>query len=127
MSTSAAQFEDWVAFRSELVEYQTMSICCLNCAQRYRLSDSVREIKKASSRWVHTEIDLKSFAWQESYAAFSVDYRGIEAVRRYIADQEVHHGDEASRDEIVRLLADEGVEYDHDSSNNSGTPSGCAN
>ena len=36
------------------------------------LSDFMRELKKATSIWVHEEIGLHSFAWQEGYAAFTV-------------------------------------------------------
>ena len=36
-----------------------------------RLSDIVREIKKASTVWVKSEIGLGRFAWQEGYAAFT--------------------------------------------------------
>ena len=78
----------------------------------HRLCDTVREIKKASTRWVHSEIKEATFSWQESYAAFSVDYRGIVKVQRYIANQEKHHRQERSLPEIVRLLAEEGVDYD---------------
>nr|WP_256200644.1 transposase [Verrucomicrobium spinosum] len=36
------------------------------------LSDFMRELKKASSIWVHQEVGLGHFAWQEGYSAFSV-------------------------------------------------------
>ena len=36
------------------------------------LSDVMRELKRASSLWVHSEIGEKRFAWQEGYAALSV-------------------------------------------------------
>ncbi len=36
------------------------------------LADVLRELKKASSAWVHENIGLRSFAWQECYAAFTV-------------------------------------------------------
>ncbi len=38
----------------------------------HRLSDFMQELKKSSSTWVHKEIGLKEFAWQEGYIAFSV-------------------------------------------------------
>ena len=57
----------------------------------HRLCDVVREIKKASTRWVQNEIGMESFLWQESYAAFTVDWRGVPLVQRYIANQEQHH------------------------------------
>ena len=36
------------------------------------LCDVLRELKKASSAWVHETINMPSFAWQEGYAAFTV-------------------------------------------------------
>ncbi len=36
------------------------------------LADVLRELKKASSLWVREQIGLRSFAWQEGCAAFTV-------------------------------------------------------
>src|SRR5580692_5564998 len=36
------------------------------------VADVLRELKKASSAWVHEEIGLRTFAWQDGYAAFTV-------------------------------------------------------
>jgi REP element-mobilizing transposase RayT len=36
------------------------------------LSDSMRELKKSSSRWVHETVRQSSFSWQEGYAGFTV-------------------------------------------------------
>jgi REP element-mobilizing transposase RayT len=78
----------------------------------HRLCDTIRETKKASTRWVHAEIGVASFAWQESYAAFTVDWRGIPIVRRYIANQEEHHRTRSFREELVTALEEAGIEYD---------------
>ena len=78
----------------------------------HRLCDIVREIKKASCRWVHHEIGLDSFLWQESYAAFTVDWRGVPIVQRYIANQEQHHRERSFREELVVALDEAGIEYD---------------
>src|SRR5688572_5982118 len=55
------------------------------------LSDIMRELKKASSAWVHHEIGMRSFAWQEGYSAFTVSPVSRAAVRRYISNQKTHH------------------------------------
>jgi REP element-mobilizing transposase RayT len=78
----------------------------------HRLCDTVREIKKASTRWVHAEIGVRSFAWQESYAAFTVDWRGIPTVQRYIKNQEEHHRRRSYRDELVASLKEAEIPYD---------------
>src|SRR5271170_8527133 len=47
------------------------------------LADVLRELKKASSVWIHEEIGNRSFAWQEGYAAFTVSATAREAVQKY--------------------------------------------
>jgi REP element-mobilizing transposase RayT len=76
------------------------------------LADVMRELKKASSVWVHDEIGVKAFAWQEGYAAFTVSATARDAVQRYIANQEAHHQAKSFREELVESLDKAGVEYD---------------
>src|SRR5580765_9110296 len=52
------------------------------------LADVMRELKKASSAWVHEQIGLRTFAWQEGYAAFTVSATARQAVQKYIGNQE---------------------------------------
>src|SRR5450759_2705745 len=63
------------------------------------LADVLRELKKASSVWVHGQIGLPSFAWQEGYAAFTLSATVRQAVREYIANQEEHHRVRSFREE----------------------------
>jgi putative transposase len=76
------------------------------------LADVLRELKKASSVWVHEQIGLMTFAWQEGYAAFTVSPTARPAVKRYIAHQEEHHRKKSYREELIELLAKAGIEYD---------------
>jgi len=76
------------------------------------VADIVRQIKSYSSRWVHDEITLPVFAWQEGYGAFTVSASQREAVRIYIAGQEEHHRTRSFREEYVDFLKKSGVEYD---------------
>jgi putative transposase len=78
----------------------------------HRLADVLRELKKASSMWVHEEMRISHFAWQEGYAAFTVSATARESVRRYIADQEEHHRGRTFREEVVEMLEKAGVAYD---------------
>lgn len=78
----------------------------------HRLCDVVREIKKASTRWVRAEIGLGFFLWQGGYAAFTVDWRGVAVVQRYIANQERHHRRMTFHQELVATLDDAGIPYD---------------
>jgi putative transposase len=76
------------------------------------LSDVLRELKKASSVWVHETINLPTFAWQEGYAAFTVSATSRESVRSYIANQEEHHRVKSFREEWIAMLNKAGIEYD---------------
>ena len=76
------------------------------------LADFMRELKKASSAWVHDEIGMRPFAWQEGYAAFTVSASVRTAVQSYITNQEEHHRMKTFREELVEMLEKAGVEYD---------------
>ncbi len=76
------------------------------------LADFLRELKKACSTWVHDEIGIGRFAWQEGYAAFTVSATARRAVKRYIENLETHHCKKTFREELVELLEKAGVEYD---------------
>jgi putative transposase len=78
----------------------------------HRLADVMRDIKRASSAWVHETIGEKAFEWQDGYGAFTVSVSLLETVRNYIARQEEHHHKKTFQDEYVELLQRNGVEYD---------------
>ena len=76
------------------------------------LADFLRELKKASSVWVHDEIREPKFGWQEGYAAFTVSATSRDGVKRYIANQAEHHRVKPFRDELRELLEKAEVEFD---------------
>lgn len=76
------------------------------------LADFMRELKKASSVWMHDEAPISDFAWQEGYAAFTVSATAREAVQRYIANQADHHRRRTFREELIALLQRAEVKYD---------------
>jgi putative transposase len=73
------------------------------------VSDMVREIKASSSRWLG---EKASFAWQRSYAAFSVSESSHAAVAAYIETQDEHHEHMPYDSELIRLLELHNVDYD---------------
>ncbi len=76
------------------------------------LSYVVRDVKSASSGWIHENIKgEKMFAWQAGYAAFSVSQSSLEAVKNYIASQEEHHRTQTYRDELKVFLTKHGIEF----------------
>lgn len=69
------------------------------------ISEMVRLIKSNSSKWVHDENPtMRAFAWQSGYSAFSVSESGINAVRKYIAEQADHHRTRTFAEEISAFL-----------------------
>ena len=76
------------------------------------LADFMRELKKASSAWMHDKGNQRAFAWQEGYCAITVSPSGRKAVRDYIANQEEHHRVKSFREELVMFLKKAGVAYD---------------
>ena len=76
------------------------------------LSDFMRELKKASSAWVHDVVGVRDFTWQEGYSAFSVSATARESVRAYIANQAEHHRKKSFRDELLEMLERAGVSVD---------------
>lgn len=80
------------------------------------LAKLMEEVKGHSSKWIKTKGErFKEFYWQNGYAAFSVDERGIEIVRMYIENQKEHHSGkskESFETELIRLLEENNIEYD---------------
>ena len=76
------------------------------------LADFMRELKKSSSSWVHNEIGVAKFAWQEGYGAFTVSPTARDGVKQYIANQEEHHRKRSFREELIHLLEQAGIDYD---------------
>jgi REP-associated tyrosine transposase len=71
------------------------------------LADAVLKIKASSSKWVG-----RRFAWQRGYGGFSVSKSTLNAVVRYIRNQEAHHRKMNYEQEFIALLEKHGVSYD---------------
>jgi len=67
-------------------------------------------LKSNSSRWMSEQIG--KFAWQRSYAAFSVSASNLRAVTTYIENQAEHHKRRDFKQELIALLKKHNVEYD---------------
>jgi len=75
------------------------------------LSEVLRQVKRGSSLWIHQH-GISRFEWQEGYGAFTVSPSQLNAVKRYIANQEEHHRKKTFEEEYVALLRLSGVEFD---------------
>lgn len=70
-------------------------------------------IKRESSKWIKgVDAALNTFRWQNGYGAFSLSPTHIEAVKKYISNQEQHHRKESFQDEFRRICKRYGVDID---------------
>ena len=76
------------------------------------LADFMRELKKSTSSWVHEEIGMAKFAWQEGYGAFTVSPTARTGVKQYIANQEEHHRQRSFKEELIYLLEQAEIKYE---------------
>jgi REP element-mobilizing transposase RayT len=75
------------------------------------IADTVRLIKTNSSGWVHDELRIPEFQWQNGYGAFAVSYSNVDKVKTYIANQEQHHRAVSFQDEFREFLSRHGLEW----------------
>jgi len=77
------------------------------------LSNLLRDLKANSSGWMHKIFpEMKDFSWQRGYGAFTVSVSQIEVVQQYIGNQEKHHAKFSFRDEFIKLLRVNQIEFD---------------
>jgi putative transposase len=84
----------------------------LSLGATHSVADVVREIKTASSKWVHETIGMRIFSWQEGYGAFTVSASNRDAVCKYILNQEEHHRTKSFQEEYLELLKRAGIQYE---------------
>jgi putative transposase len=77
------------------------------------LSKMVQFLKGGSSKWIHeTFPEMRRFAWQDGYGAFTVSKSQIPDIVRYIQGQEDHHRAKTFQEEYLAFLQKHGIEYD---------------
>lgn len=52
------------------------------------------------------------FRWQTGFAAFTISFRELDMMYKYIENQEAHHRKEIFSDEIIRLLNENDIDFD---------------
>jgi len=76
-------------------------------------SQIAQYLKGDSSKWIHeTFPELRDFAWQEGYGAFTVSKSNLESVIGYIQKQREHHQQRTFQEEYLDFLQKHGIEYD---------------
>jgi putative transposase len=86
---------------------------CASMPSTITVADFVNAVKANSSRWIHDSYgQLRDFAWQEGYGAFSVSKSEEGKVIRYISNQENHHRKRTFKEELIELLKKHEIPYD---------------
>jgi putative transposase len=67
---------------------------------------AIQKLKANSSRFIGED-----FGWQEGYGVFAVSASQIETVKRYIANQQVHHLKHTFEEEFAALLRAYGLTH----------------
>ncbi len=86
-------------------------LCMLS--KKIALMKLVEKVKAYSSKWIKSKGgDYANFYWQDGYAGFSVDYRGVEKVTAYIANQKAHHDRKSFQAEFREQMIENNIEID---------------
>jgi len=76
------------------------------------VSDLVEEIKTSSNAWIKKgKLSKFKFEWQKGYGAFTYSHSQIDAVVKYIMNQETHHQNKSFREEYLEMLCKNEIEF----------------
>src|SRR5579883_3110533 len=73
------------------------------------VAKAVQLIKGVASKWINDQSNQRSFAWQDSYGAFTIGVSQLESTVNYILNQERHHSKMNSAQEFQRILERHGI------------------
>ncbi len=82
--------------------------------QDMAVSVLLRELKRSTSMWIQNHrIEFPQFlGWNEGYYAASVSHSHRDSVMNYINNQSEHHKIMSPREELIRFLDRNGIDYD---------------
>ena len=79
------------------------------------IPDLVEEIKTSSNAWIkQNNLSRFRFEWQKGYGAFSHSRSQIDAVVKYVLNQEKHHKKKNFRTEYLKILRKNDNQYNDD-------------
>ena len=77
------------------------------------VSDLTRDIKTSSSIFIKNNKWIAGkFAGQDGFGSFTYSRSQIDTVAKYILNQPIHHKKTTFRDEYLRILQENDIEYD---------------
>jgi len=109
----AGIFKEWASPALVIGGVEDHVHALFSLSKNHALKKIVEEVKTGSSKWMKNEGPrVADFYWQGGYAAFSVSQSNVEAVKRYIKNQEEHHRKMTFQDELRELFQRHGIEFD---------------
>jgi putative transposase len=88
------------------------------------VAKAVQLIKAGSSAWIHQSFpNLRNFAWQQGYGAFSVSISQVQETVHYIEQQIEHHRTRTFQEEYLAFLKKHGTHFEKNTSGISCAPS----
>ena len=87
--------------------------CLIGLRPRVSISDLMQSVKAKSSKWINEQkLTSERFEWQEGYGVFSYSHSHIDAVYKYIENQEEHHKKRTFKEEYLDFLNKFEVPFD---------------
>jgi REP element-mobilizing transposase RayT len=97
-------------FRINGVEDHIHIVCELHPS--IALANLIKDIKTSSCKWIKENHLYPGFThWAEGYGAFTLSIREKDRIIKYVMNQQEHHKTESSREEFIRLLRENGIEF----------------
>ena len=79
----------------------------------HSVSKALQLLKGGSSKWIKDSLrQMRGFAWQDGYGAFTVSKSNLPEVLDYIQNQPEHHRTKTFKEEYLAFLVRHGVDYD---------------
>jgi putative transposase len=79
--------------------------CFLGLKPTVSISELMKTVKAKSSKYINDQkLTISRFEWQEGYGAFSYSQSQIDAVYKYVANQEEHHKKKTFKQEYLEFL-----------------------
>jgi len=79
--------------------------CLISLNQEQTTAKVAQLIKGESSFWINkNKLCKENFEWQDDYFAVSVSESGVNRVREYIKNQEIHHGTKTFQQEYDEFI-----------------------
>jgi len=77
------------------------------------MASLVKDIKLGSTSFIKENKLFPDFGgWQTGYAAFTYSIESKDNLIEYVKNQELHHAEKSSLDELIELLKAHNIEYD---------------